>query len=136
MDPTIEPSPNIARPEVVTRAVLALAASFAIGGIRAVFDLKQKVSGSAFLVAILLLAVFLGVCFFFVSKIAAGRNWARITLLVLIIIQLPFTILGSIAEIRTNLPHGSISIIIVILQLLGTYLLFTTNSNLWFRSRK
>ena len=136
MEPTIEPTANFARPQVVTRAVLALAASFAIGGIRAIFDLKQKVSGGSFLVAILLLAVFLGVCFFFVSKIAAGRNWARIILLVLIIIQLPFTILGSIAEIRTNLLHGSISIIMVILQLLGTYLLFTKNSNLWFRSRK
>ena len=136
MEPTSEPNANIARPHVVTRAILALVASFAIGGIRAVFDLKQKVSGGSFLVAIILLAVFLSVCFFFVSKIAAGRNWARITLLILIIIQLPFTILGSIAEIRTNLLHGSISIIIVSLQLLGTYLLFTRNSNLWFRSRK
>ena len=136
MDPTIEPTAIIERPKEVSSAVQFLAASFVIGGIRAVFDLKQKVSGGSFLVAVLLLVLFLGVCFFFVYKIAAGRNWARITLLALILIQLPFTILGSIGELRTNLPHGSISIVIAILQLIGTFLLFTKDSNSWFRTRK
>lgn len=139
MDPTIEPNPKVApavRPVEVTRAVQLISASFAIGGIRSVFDLAQKISGVYFFLALLALIVFLGICFFLVSKIAAGRNWARITFLVLILIQLPFAILGNIADLRTNLLHGSFSILIALLQLIGTYLLFTKHSNLWFKTRK
>ncbi|MGH9871038.1 MAG: hypothetical protein ACRD9S_01080 [Pyrinomonadaceae bacterium] len=136
MEPPIKVTPNLVRPKAVTRAIRVISASFVIGGIRSVFDLKQKLSGGSFLAAILLLIVFLGICFFFVSKIAAGRNWARFTLLVLLLIQLPFAVLGSIAELKMNLLHGSLSVIIALLQLIGTYLLFTKNANPWFRSRK
>jgi len=136
MEPTIESTANVARPGEVTRAVQFLSAAFAIGGIRTVFDLAQKIPGVYFFLALLALVVFLGICFFFVSKIAAGRNWARITFLVLLLINLPFAIPGYIAELRTSLLHGSVGILVAILQLIGTYLLFTKNSNLWFRSRK
>lgn len=136
MEPTIEPIANVARPGAVTRAVQFISASFAIGGIRAVFDLAQKISGVPFFLALLVLVVFLGIFFFFVSKIVAGRNWARITFLVLLLIGLPLAIPGYIGELRTNLLHGSLSIIIALLQLVGTGLLFTRHSNLWFRTRK
>ena len=136
MDPKIEPTPNVARPIEVTRAVQLISASFAIGGIRSVFDLAQKISGVYFLLALLALGVFLGICFFFVSKISAGRNWARFTLLVLLLLQLPFAILNCMAELRKSIPSGSLSILVVILQLIGAYLLLTKSSNLWFRARK
>ena len=136
MEPTIEPTTNSERPKVVSTAVLLLAASLLIGGIRAVFDLTHKVSGASFFVALLILIVFLGVFFFLVSKIAAGRNWSRITLLVLLVLQLPFAIMGNLAEVRANLLQGSLSISIAILQLLGVVLLFTKNSNLWFKKLK
>lgn len=136
MDPTLEPTTSVSRPIEVTRAVQLIYASFAIGAIRAVFDLAQKISGVPLLLALLGLVIFFAICFFFVSKIAAGRNWARIVLLLLLVIGLPFAIPGYIVELRTNPLHGSISIVMAILQLIGTYLLFTKNSNLWFRSRK
>lgn len=136
MEPTIETTATSERPKEVAAAVLLLVLSLIVGGIRAVFDLTGKVSGAAFFVALLILVAFLGVFFFFVSKIAAGRNWARITLLALLVLQLPFTVLGSIAEVRTNPMHGAVSIVIAVLQLLGVVLLFTKNSNLWFRRHK
>ena len=133
---TTDPIAIVERPREATRAVQLISASFLIGGIRAVFELTHKVSGAYFFVAILLLIAFFGICFFLVSKIAAGRNWARIVFIVLVLIGLPFAILGYIQELRTSLLGGSISIIIAILQLIGTYLLFTKNSNAWFRERK
>jgi len=136
MDPTIEPTTNASRPIEATRAVWFISVSFVIGGIRSVFDLAQKMSGPAFLLALLGLVIFLGTCFFFVSKIAAGRNWARIIFLALLLIGLPFAILGYRVELRTGLLHGSVSILLAILQLIGAYLLLTKNSNLWFRTRK
>lgn len=139
MDPKIEPTRDTdraSRPIEVTRAVWFISASFAIGGIRTVFDLAQKISGAPFLLALLGLVIFLGICFFFVSKIAAGRNWARIIFLVLLLIGLPFAIPGYIVELKTSPLHGSVSILLAILQVTGAYLLFTKNSNLWFRTRK
>ena len=136
MEPTNESTASTARPPQVAAAVLLLVSSLVVGGIRAVFDLTGKVSGAAFVVALLILVGFLGVFFFFVNKSAAGRNWARITLLVLLVLQLPFAVLSSIAEVRTNPMHGAVSIVIAVLQLLGVVLLFTKNSNLWFRRIK
>jgi hypothetical protein len=135
MDP-IETTADTKQPKEVSGAVLLLSASLVIGGIRAVFDLTHKVFGASFFVALFILIVFLAVFFFFVSKIGAGRNWARITLLVLLLVQLPFAVLGSIAEVRANLIHGALSIMILVLQVLGVGLLFTRNSNLWFRKLK
>jgi hypothetical protein len=139
MDPTIEPAratDRAARPIEVTRAVQLFSASFVIGGIRTVFDLAQKLTGVYFLLALLVMVVFLGIAFFLVSKIAAGRNWARIVFLVLFLIGLPLAIPGYLVELKTNLLHGSISILMALLQLIAMYLLFTKNSNLWFKTRK
>jgi hypothetical protein len=136
MEPIIESTANVGRPKEVTRAVQFISASFIIGGIRAVFDLAQKVSGASLFVAILVLVVFLGICFFFVGKIAAGSNWARIVFLVLLIIGVPLALPGYLQDLRTNLLHGSVSIIVAILQLIGICLLFTKKSNLWFKTRK
>jgi uncharacterized membrane protein len=64
------------------------------------------------------------------------RDWARIILLVLVLFGIPFAIPAYLEEVRRNVLSGTLSIIISILQLIGTYLLFTKQSNLWFRTRK
>ena len=64
------------------------------------------------------------------------RIWARIVWLVIVLFGLPFAISAYLQEVRTHVVFGTLSIIILILQLIGTYLLFTRNSNLWFRTRK
>jgi hypothetical protein len=136
MDPAIEPTINASRPLAVTRAVQVLAASFILGAIRTVFDLAHKLSGAAFVLSIIFLLIFLAVCFFFVSMIAARRNWARIVFLVLLIIGLPLATPTYIVELKTSVLRGSVSIAVAILQLIGMVLLFTKNSNQWFRTRK
>ena len=136
MNDTIEPAANVERPKEVTRAIQAISASFAIGGVRAIFDLAQKVSGASFFIALLILLLFLGIFLFFLSRVGKGKNWARITLLALLLVGLPLAIPGYILELRTNLPRGCLSVLIAILQVIGMYLLFTKNSNLWFRRRQ
>jgi len=82
---------------------------------------------------LLMLLVFLSLCFFLIRKIAAGRNWARIVLLVLVILGTPFAIPAYIAEARVNVVPGVLSIIIVVLQVIATVLLFLPPANRWFR---
>ena len=83
--------------------------------------------------SLIILIAFLMVFYYLIRKISAGRNWARILLLVLVLLGTPFAIPAYIAEVRRHVLPGTLSIIVVILQLVATYLLFTKNSNGWFR---
>ena len=136
MDPTVEPTAIVERPKEATTAVQFLLASLAIGLIRAIFDLTQRVSGAALILAILIVCAVFALGFLLIWRISARGNWARIILLVLVLFGLPFAIIGGMAELKQGVASGSLSILIAILQLIGTYLLFTKNSNAWFRKRK
>jgi len=136
MESTSEQKTNAERPREVTRAVRFLVSSLAIGLLNAMFHLVQRTSGAPMVFALLIVIAFFGLLFFLVMKISAGRNWARIILLVLVLFGIPFAIPAYLEEVRRNVLSGSLSIIISILQLIGTYLLFTKQSNLWFRARK
>ncbi len=135
MDPATEPTIKPGRPLAVTRAVQLFSASFILGAIRTMFDLAHKLSGAAFALSLFFVLIFFGICFFFVAMIATGRNWARIVFLILLIIGLPFAIPTYLTQLRMNLLHGSVSIVVAILQIIGMVLLFTKNSNQWFKSR-
>ncbi|MEP6570934.1 MAG: hypothetical protein ABJC10_14275 [Acidobacteriota bacterium] len=136
MDPMIEPITNLERPLQATRAVQLLFASLAIGMLRAIFGLTQRVSGAALILAALIVIAVFAILFFLVWKISAGRNWARIILLVLVIINLPFAVMANVGELKQSLHSGALSIFIETLLWIGTYLLFTKNSNQWFRKLK
>ena len=136
MEPPIEPTANFARPKETTSAIQFLYASLAIGLIRAVFGLTQRVSGAALILAALIVIAVFALGFFLVWKISAGRNWARIILLVLVLINLPFAVLANVSELKRSVLSGAFSILIEVILWIGTYLLFARNSNLWFRSRK
>jgi hypothetical protein len=136
MDPTIETTANPGRPVQTTRGVQLLYASLAIGLIRAIFGLTRTVSGTTLILAALIVIAVFSLGFFLIWRISAGRNLARILLLVLVLVGLPFAIRASVVELKQSIASGSLSMIIAVLQLVGTYLLFTKNSNLWFRQRK
>ena len=135
MDPNKESPAKIARPKEVSNGVWLLSLSLLIGGVRSAIDLKPKVTGVYYLVGLLLLLLVLGFFFFFVFKVSRGRNWARIVLLILLILGLVLGMPGYIQELRTNLVHGSVSLLIALLQLIGTGLLFMPNANAWFGKR-
>ena len=136
MEPTIEHNANAARPRDISRAIQFLTSSLAIGLITSIFHLAQKVSGVTMLFASLIVIAVFGAGYLLINRISARRNWARIVWLVLILFGLPFAIPANLAEIRRNVFSGVLSVIVTLLQLIGTYLLFTKNSNLWFKVRK
>ena len=136
MEPTIEQNANVERPRSVTKAVQFLASALAIGLLNAIFILAQRTTGIPMLVVLIIVIAFFSLLFFLVMKISAGRNWARIIWLILVLVNAPFAILAYPEAVRRNVISGSLSIIIVILHLIGTYLLFTKKSNLWFRTHK
>lgn len=136
MDSTIEASSTVERPRIVKIAIQVLAAAVVIGLLNAIFTLVQRITGAPMLVALIMVIAFFGLLFFLVMKISAGRNWARILWLILVLLNAPFAIMAYPEAVKRNLITGTLSIIIVLLQLIGTGLLFTKNSNPWFRTRK
>jgi hypothetical protein len=136
MEAPAENFSNLERPKGATSAILFLSASLTIGLIRAIFGLTQRASGTALVLAALIVISFFALGFFLVWKISLGRNWARLVLLVLVVINFPFAVLGNIAELKKSFSSGTPSVAIEVILWIGTCLLFTRNSNLWFKGRK
>jgi len=136
MEPTIEATTNLGRPQAVTSAIQFLFVSLAIGLIRALFGLTQRSSGAALILAALIVLAFFALGFFLVLKISMRRNWARIILLALVLVNFPFAVLANVAELKRNILSGVISLIIEVILWIGASLLFTRNSSLWFKGRK
>lgn len=110
--------------KIINSVLLTLSAAFAV---LALVDLisANYVAALAYAVASVLAYV-----------VYKRRNWARIVWLVIVLFGLPFAIPANLQEIRRNVLSGTLSVIVTLLQVIGTYLLFTRNSNLWFRTRK
>lgn len=136
MEPTIEQDAPVARPIQVTRAVQFLTTALILGLIASAVRLVGQLSGTSLVLALSVLVAFLMIYFYLIRKISAGRNWARFLLLALVLLGTPFAIPAYVAELRRNIVPGALSIIIVVLQLLATYLLFTKNSNRWFKQAR
>ena len=111
MEPPTESTATLQRPKEATLAVKLLFVSLGIGLLRGLFGLMLKPSGAMLLAALIVIAIF-ALCFYLVWKISAGRNWARIILLVLVVINLPFALLANVAELKRSVLSGALSIII------------------------
>ena len=127
---------NLKRPKSVTMGVQVLLASLAVGTISAAVQLFKIAVGPSMAIALVIVLAFFGLGFLLVWRIAAGNNWARIILLILVLFGTPLAIPGYLAALKVSVVSGSISIFINVLQLIGTYLLFTSGSRVWFRNRK
>jgi hypothetical protein len=82
---------------------------------------------------------------FFIYKIGQGRNWARLTFLVLFIIGVVYTGYNSIGSAMFYLSgamgiigviFGAVVIIEIILQLIALVFLFQKSSSDWFKGKR
>ncbi len=135
MTPTVNDA-TIQRPSRVSTAVLLLKAALALGAMTSAAHVIRAVSGTTMIVALALVIAFFAIGFLLVWRISLGNNWARIILLVLVIVGTPLSVPGYIRDLKHSLAWPAVSIVITILQLVGTFLLFTGSSNPWFRKAK
>ena len=78
----------------------------------------------------------LGIMWLFIHMIGKGRNWARITLLVLFIIGIPFSILPLMNSLSANPISGLLGLGQSVLQIVALVFLFQRPSSDWFRAMK
>lgn len=128
------------RPAKATRGVIGLYVSFAIAILVAIYNYFTKLASGAvndehISVALILTIniVTILIMFFFIYKIAEGRNWARIIYFIFFIIGLvlmPFTIPTLLEK---DLLLFIVLIVQTIIQLMAWVWLFQKESSSWFK---
>lgn len=136
MTPTLNADTNAARPARVSQAVLLLKFALALGALTGALHVIRAVAGTTMVIALVMVIAFFASGFLLVWRISLGNNWARILLLVLVVVGTPLAVPGYIRDLKHGLAWPAVSILITMLQLVGTYLLFTGSSNAWFRKGK
>jgi len=108
-------------------------ASLALGIVTSLLDRRflGSVAAPGFTVGILV--VVFGLTAWLVVKISAGRNWARITFLVLFLVGAVPYALNLVAMFDRSVLTGAVSAIQFALQLCALYLIFTGPGAGWFR---
>ena len=123
----------VQKPQSVTTAVNLLWASLAVGLVKMLMDFSHlgAVAPAAFTNLVLIITfAFIG---FLIFKISAGRNWARITFLVLFIVGILPTLPLMIGEFSRAPVVGALSVAQVGLQVYSLFLLFTKPVSVWYR---
>ncbi|MEA1934138.1 MAG: hypothetical protein U9N60_06895 [Thermodesulfobacteriota bacterium] len=77
-----------------------------------------------------------GVSFLLATKISFGKNWARITYLIIIFIGIPPITLNFINTISQSPAVGAIMLLTFILQISAVVLLLNNKSKTWFKALK
>jgi hypothetical protein len=124
---------TVQKPQPVVTAVNLLWASLAVGLVKMLMDFSNltAVAPAAFTNFILIFTFAL--IGFLIFKISAGRNWARITFLVLFIIGVLPTLPIVLGEFSRSAVVGALSVAQIGLQVYALILLFTQPGNSWFR---
>jgi len=87
----------------------------------------QAVSMTIFMLAVLAFAAFINV------KISRGRNWARITFLVVVVFSVAVSFLPDERGSAASTVESALSVISLVVDIAAAYLLFSWPGALWFR---
>ena len=121
------------RPSQVTTATRMFVGSLGLGILSSAFLWPYLISkasvGFILAVQITTLAIFGALTY----QIWLGRNWARITVLVLGILNLPFYIPMLKGFLSVSFMAGFISLLQMALQVAALYLIFSKPGRYWFR---
>jgi magnesium-transporting ATPase (P-type) len=143
-------------PKRITKAVKLLYASLIVSAIAAIYGYfivgfvtgyeTVVENGETFTVEhtvtywgffpILILIGFYAIYYLFIQQIGLGKNWARITMLVLFLISALFTIIGLPSNLLAHPLSGVLSVVFLIVSSIAYVLLFTGESARWFSSKK
>jgi hypothetical protein len=131
---------NKNQPDKVFIAIELLWISVALSVISIIFSFSSSLevanaSGLGFLWLIVTLCLSFFLMAFFIWKIGQGKNWARITYLVLLIIGFPFTIYSYFTSALSVLAIV-LSIFQEAMLIVALVFLFQKSSSDWFKSIK
>ena len=121
------------KPQSVGTAVNLLWASLAVGLVKMLMDFSNlsAVAPAAFTNFVLIFTF--AVIGFLIFNISAGKNWARITSLVIFIIGMLPSLPLVLGEFSRSPVVGALSVAQIGLEVYALYLLFSQPGSGWFR---
>lgn len=121
------------KPQPVVTAVNLLWVSLAVGLVKMLMDFSNLSGMAAAAFTNFILIFTFALIAFLIFKISAGRNWARITFLVMFIIGVLPTLPIVLGEFSRSAVVGALSVAQIGLQVYALFLLFTQPGSSWFR---
>ena len=121
------------KPKQVSMAAQMLWATLALGVINTALQWKYLMAVFSVEMLVVTQLLTLGIAAWLTIKISAGRNWARITYLVLTIVGLPAILLQLPATFARAPVSGLVGGVQLVLQLYALYLIFFEPGRRWFR---
>jgi hypothetical protein len=131
------PVKNISdRPPKVALAVKLYYFVVGMGILRVMITIFRhaEVRSPYFLISMKVL-IYLG-SLYLIYQLGKGKNWARISLVVIFMICIPLVILPFFASLSHNPADSVLGILQTILYIIGLALVFHKNSSHWFGSEK
>jgi hypothetical protein len=126
---------RVERPRKVQNSVTILYISLGIGIIRAVIEASANAETAGVGLVIFVTLVVSAIMVFIIVMIGRGRNWARITFLVLFLLGLVPAILPIIHSLPLRPISGVLGLAQIVLQALALFFLFQRDSSEWFRTK-
>jgi hypothetical protein len=124
------------RPPKVSLAVKFFYVVVGIGIIRAAMTIIRHADvRSPYFLIITKLIIYAG-SLYLIYQLSKGRNWARLSMVVIFIINIPLTILPAFASFFHNPVHTSLGFVQIALYIIGLAFLFHGSSSNWFSSQK
>ena len=139
---TLDPQPRLSadkafttmeRPNDINLAMKCLWATLVFGFMKLVMDSEFIFSQVEPLFAILIMLIVAVLSAFIFNSISQGRNWARITYLVLTLIGFPMDVSEMMSELGRSPVIGLISAVNIVLTIFALWLVFTMPGRSWFR---
>ncbi|NEX64570.1 hypothetical protein [Noviherbaspirillum galbum] len=121
------------KPQSVVTAVHLLWAAFAIGLIRLLLDFLHLGTTSLTASTYCILICTFGLSGLLIFKVSGGRNWARITFLLVFVMGAMQTLPTALEEFSISAVVGALFIAKNVFQAYGLFLLFTRPGSIWFR---
>ena len=121
------------KPQAVVTAINLLWAALAVGLVKMLMDFSNlSVVAPAAFTSFVVIFTF-ALIGFLILRISAGRNWARITFLVMFIIGVLPALPMVLSEFSRSAVVGALSVAQTGLQVYALFLLFTQPGSSWFR---
>lgn len=121
------------KPQTVVAAVNLLWVSLAVGLVKMLMDFSNLSALAPAAITNFVLVFTFVLIGFLIFKISAGRNWARITFLVMFVIGLLPTLPLILGEFTRVPVVGALSVVQAGLQVYALFLLFRQPGSTWFR---
>jgi len=123
----------LTKPPQVTWAVTLLWGSLAIGLLNGLVDSNPATKNASFAFLATVMGLTFAIMGLLIYKIGKGRNWARITWLVLLVLGIIPYAFGLMELFNRSVLVGCLSVTQLVMQMVAIQYIFTKPGSYWFR---